>query len=279
MRTILVDDQLLSLAQFEEECREISDIQLVGKFDNGEDALQFARNNLVEFALLDVEMPGMNGIELGAELKKLNPNMILIYVTGHSRYVVDTMRMKADYCIMKPYDKRDIMDAIMRVKLLSKRMENRVKINTFGRFEVYVDEKPVYFGNNKARELFALCVDKNGASVSMEEAIDVLWPERPYDDKVKRLYRKAVNAIQNVLEELWVSDVFESHRGSCHILREKVDCDLYRFMAGQGTDNSLRQELQQKGYLYDYSWAEIRQLELMRIYDIPCDLKAADAEE
>ena len=261
----MVDDELLSLAQFEEECRDIPEIQLVGKFDNGKDALEFARRIPVDFALLDVQMPGMNGIELGCELKKLNPDMILIYVTGYTRYVIDALKIKADYCIMKPYDKRDIEDAIMRVKLLSKRMEKRMRITTFGRFEVFVDESPLYFGNSKAKELFAYCVDKLGADVSMEEAIDALWPERPYDERVKRLYRKAVTAIQTVLEEKWLNGIFVNRRGGCHIVREKVACDLFLLLEGSLDGRAVLEKLNCRGYMFEYSWAERRCMELIRM--------------
>lgn len=264
MKTILVDDQLLAMEQFEQECRELEEIELVGKFDNAEDALEYAKGNLVEFALMDICLPGMDGIELGRELKNINPNIILIYVTGYSNYVVDTLKIKADYCIMKPYDKEDIADAIMRAKLLSNRFRKRMRVVTFGKFEVYVDEKPVYFGNNKARELFAYCVHREGANVMMDEAIDVLWPDRPYDDRVKRLYRKAVNAIQTVLEELHMENVFVNNRGNCHVERSSMECDLYRYREGEMPDTQ-KKVLLKFGYLTDYSWAEYRIQALQKV--------------
>lgn len=258
MKTIIVDDELWATEYFEQECRGLLDIEVIGKFDNGEDALEFAKTHFIEFALMDIMLPGINGIELGAELKKLQPDMILIYLTGHSRFVVDALRIKADYCIMKPYDRRDIYDAVMRVKLLSKRLQKRTRIVTYGRFEVYVDNRPVYFGNSKARELFALCVDREGAAVSMEEAIDVLWPERYYDDKVKRLYRKAVGAISSALEKFGITDVFENKRASCHIVRDNVECDLYHFLEDRTLLPEQKEILLNLGYMVDYSWAEIR---------------------
>lgn len=255
MKTILVDDQLLAMEQFEQECRELEYIELVGKFDNAEETLEYAKNNLVEFALMDICLPGMNGIELGKELKKLYPDVILIYVTGYSNYVLDALKIKADYCIMKPYDKEDITDAIQRAKLLSNRFRKRIQVVTFGRFEVYVDEKPLYFANGKARELFAYCVHREGASVTMEEAIDILWADRPYDDRVKRLYRKAVNAIQTALEEVRLENVFVSNRGSCHVERSSIDCDLFRFYEGEMPETQMILNFE---YLADYSWAEDR---------------------
>lgn len=264
MKTILVDDELLSMQQFEEECKEIPEIELVGSFDNANDALLYARKNTVEFAIMDIEMPEMDGLELGAELKKINPAIIIIYVTGHSRYVLDALKLKADYYILKPYDKQDIIDAIYRAKLLSKRFEKRVKVETFGRFEVYIDNQPLYFGNSKARELFAYCIHRDGANVTMEQAVDILWPDRPYDEKVKRLYRKAIGAIQDTLEKYQAEEVFVNQRGSCHVEREKLECDLYHFLEGQPLTDMQIEKLKD-GYMVDYEWAESRMMQLIAL--------------
>ena len=66
MRTIIVDDELWSVEQFKIECENITDISLLGYFDNPYKAIEFAKENYVELALLDIEMPGMNGIDHAA---------------------------------------------------------------------------------------------------------------------------------------------------------------------------------------------------------------------
>ena len=68
IKTILVDDELWAMDKFEIEAAAIPDIEIVGKFDRSDEALRFAEKNRVDFALLDVEMPGMNGLELGLSL-------------------------------------------------------------------------------------------------------------------------------------------------------------------------------------------------------------------
>lgn len=261
MRTILVDDELIAMNQFEQECSGIEEIDIVGKFDNAEDAISFAENNRVEFALVDICMPNMDGLELGRKLKKMYPDMILIYVTGYSKYVLDTIKVRADYCVMKPYTMEDVHDAIERAKLLSKRQKNKVRVDTLGRFEVYVDDKPIYFGNSKARELFAYCVYRDGAIVTMDEAIEILWPERPYDDKVKRLYRKAIGAIVSAFEQEDIVDVFTNKRGVCYVDVENIECDII----GREPQLSPIQEekLEAYGYMSEYSWAEEKTALLM----------------
>lgn len=259
MDTIVVDDELLSMEQFEEECRGIAEINVVGKFDNPHDALDFAVKNRVDFALLDVEMPGMNGLELGQKLKELHPDIIMIYVTGHTKYVVDVMKIKADYCIMKPYDENDIKDAIERAKLLSKRQEKKLRVQMLGRFDVFLDDKALPFPNKKSKELLALCLDHKGGIVSMEEATDKLWPDRPYDEKVKRLYRKAVSCVQEVFREAGISDFFVSQRGSCCVSVEDIDCDYYAYLKNPDKNDDMLEN----GYLFDYEWGEERLAQLM----------------
>ena len=51
MRTIVVDDEELSMRQFEIECAQVREIELVGRFTNPLEALEYARNNTVDFEM------------------------------------------------------------------------------------------------------------------------------------------------------------------------------------------------------------------------------------
>ena len=64
MKTIFVDDELWMLMQFKTECSDIPDIELVGEFTSAEEALEYARKNPVEFALLDIEMPNLEDLRI-----------------------------------------------------------------------------------------------------------------------------------------------------------------------------------------------------------------------
>lgn len=127
-----------------------------------------------------------------------------------------------------------------------------VRLRAFGRFDVFVDGKLVDISNAKAKELLALCVDRCGGDVSMEEAIDKLWETREYDVRSKNLYRKAVSYLRQLFEELGCPEVFASARGRCHVNRDAVDCDYFRYLDGEkGEGTAFMGE-----YLFDYSWAE-----------------------
>ena len=133
MKTILVDDEPWAMKQFERECSSIRSIELVGVFDDSLKALDYAKQHAVEFALLDIEMPDMNGIELSKHLKELHPGIIIVFVTAHEEYFSDFLNVQADYYVMKPYTKKDVESVIERAKLLSARFKKRIYMRTFGR--------------------------------------------------------------------------------------------------------------------------------------------------
>ena len=241
---------------------DIREVDVAGSFGSSREALRYAEKNNVEFAILDTEMPEINGLDLGRKLKDTCPGIVLIYTTKKCERLAEVIRMKADYCIMKPYDQYDIEDAAKRAMLLCRRQKKHLTVQMFGRFDVFLDGEVIYFRNAKSKELLALCMDRCGGNVSMEEAIDKLWPERAYDEKVKRLYRKAVMNLQGTLKEEGITEFFQTKRGSCHIMKEDVECDYYTYLI----EPEKGSRLFQGEYLFDYSWGEETLANLMHAY-------------
>lgn len=261
MRTILVDDELWMLQQFREECSGLSDIEIVGEFDFAQDALAFAEKNLVEFALLDIEMPGMNGIELAKELRRLYPEVIIVFVTGHKEYLSDFIDMKADYYVLKPYGKKEVKDVLERAMLYSARLKKRIDIRTFGTFMVFVDGKPLHFSSSKARELFALLVQKQGSVLTPQEAMDAIWEGREYGKGESSVYRVTLTRLRDILSEAGIGDVLQSTQRGKYLDVTKYSCDLDAFL--RGDREAIRAFNGQ--YLPEYSWGEPMLAKLLRI--------------
>ncbi len=131
--------------------------------------------------------------------------------------------------------------------------ENRtVSIRTFGYFDVFVGDIPIAFRNKKAKELFALLIDRKGGYVTSEEAIGFLWEDEPASTVTLSRYRKVALRLKNTLEEYGISDIIETIDGKRRIIPEKVQCDLYNYLSGKEEYSQLF-----KGsYLTNYSWAE-----------------------
>ena len=136
-----------------------------------------------------------------------------------------------------------------------------VFIRTFGYFDVFVDDRPVMFRNEKAKELFALLVDRRGGYVSSSEAIGILWEDEPASSVVLARYRKVALRLKNLLEEYGISDIVEYVNGQRRIIVEKTDCDLFSYLA---QDPDKRQPFS-GSYLTNYSWGEVTLGELMNM--------------
>ena len=156
MKTILVDDMLLDLQLFELKCADMPDFEIVGKFTDPNAAIEYAAGHVVDFALLDIDMPGMDGIHLAQALRRLRSDIIIVFATAHPKFAVEALKMKADYIIFKPFDREDIADVMERAKLLRRRQCKRIHFHTFGAFDMLVDGEPVHFRSGKAKELMAL---------------------------------------------------------------------------------------------------------------------------
>ena len=138
--------------------------------------------------------------------------------------------------------------------------QRRIRIRTFGYFDVFVDEKPIAFRNEKSKELLALLVDRRGGFVSSEEAISFLWEDEPANTVTLSRYRKVALRLKNLLEEYGISEIVESVNGKRRIAAEKVRCDLYDYLTGRDE----HAQLFKGSYLTNYSWGEATLAELTR---------------
>lgn len=89
-----------------------------------------------------------------------------------------------------------------------------VRIRTFGYFDVFMEEQPIAFRNQKSRELFALLVDRKGGFISSEEAIGFLWEDEPANALTMARYRKVALRLKNTLEEYGVQTLWNPSTGN-----------------------------------------------------------------
>lgn len=119
MRILICDDDDLMIKQIRKYCQFFFDkIQVkcpeLVCFSDGETLLSDEGEKDILF--LDIEMPGMNGIYVGNELKMRNENIIIFIVTSHSEYLDEAMRFHVFRYLSKPLDKqrffRNMKDAV-----------------------------------------------------------------------------------------------------------------------------------------------------------------------
>lgn len=98
---------------------------------NGEEVLKAVQEEHVHIALLDINMPGMDGLTLAERLKQEDQELLVVFVTGYSEfeYARRAVKMGADEYILKPFSPEELMEVMgkLRLKLLKRQEEDEQK--------------------------------------------------------------------------------------------------------------------------------------------------------
>lgn len=257
MRFFAVDDEPLMLDGLVSALRGARPQAEVLSFRWPEDALDAMKTQPADVAFLDIQMGGMTGLQLAIELKKLKPDIHIVFVTGYSQYAVDAFAIHATGYLLKPVEKEDVERELTFLYGASK-TESRIQVKTFGGFELFVDGVPVRFERSKAKELLAYLVDRRGASVSSGEAYAVLFEDAPDTPSRKSYFRTILHELMKALQKAGAEEILRKDWNSYAVQPEAFDCDFYRFLEG----DPIAVNQFQNDYLPAYSWAEIRNGEL-----------------
>lgn len=79
------------------------DYALVGEAENGEELLALFEKTRPEVVFMDVEMPGMSGVECARLIQDKNPKTIMVFVTAHEEYMADAFEVYAFDYLLKPF--------------------------------------------------------------------------------------------------------------------------------------------------------------------------------
>lgn len=252
MRVICVDDEQPVLDNFRMKVRDFSEITDLQLFTDGNDALEWAEKNQVDTAFLDMEMTNMTGIELAKRLKMIDRNIRIVFVTAFEQYALEAFGVDAIGYVLKPYTREEIHKELEKAARIRSLPQKRVEIKTIPSFVILVDEEVMHFDRAKPEELLALLVDRADAGITAGEAIACLWPGRLADESTQSLYRMTFHRLMAVLKEAGISYIVRSEGRKRYIVREQVDCDLYRIFDG---DTEKLKDYDGE-YMREYSWAE-----------------------
>ena len=96
---------------------------------NGDDAIAFVEEHDVDVVILDVLMPGRNGIDTLQEIKRMRPITEVIMLTGHATVetAIQGMKLGAYDYLMKPTDTAELVDKITKAQQRKKDQEDRIR--------------------------------------------------------------------------------------------------------------------------------------------------------
>lgn len=260
MHIIYVDDEKPALDNFRLTTASFPEINSLNMFQDGSAALAFAAEHTVDAAFLDMEMPGIHGLELAKKLKEHDPNIRVVFVTAYSQYALDAWGVDATGYLLKPYTAADIRKELAKCTYRPL-PSHQVVIQTIPTLSVTVNGVPLHISSAKPREMLALLVDCGERGFTAGEGIACLWPDRSNDSGTQSLLRMTYKRLLNTLEEAGAGHILASRENRRFLKVDQVDCDLYRILAG---DKQAARKYDGE-YLREYTWAEERNGQLSRM--------------
>ena len=120
LRVLIVDDEPPARERLKSLLEEIPDTEVVGEATNGQQALARTHELAPDVVLLDVRMPGMDGIEVARHLNALAEPPAVIFTTAFDEYAVNAFDAHAVGYLLKPIRKEKLADALARAGRLTK---------------------------------------------------------------------------------------------------------------------------------------------------------------
>ena len=102
LTTVIVDDEAPICDEIEYLLGQFNEIEIVGKFGNAFDAIAFIVEHKPRLIFLDIQMPGVSGLEMARKLKNVKQPPLIVIVTAHPEYALECFDTPAVGYVTKP---------------------------------------------------------------------------------------------------------------------------------------------------------------------------------
>lgn len=114
LRVVAVDDEPLALELLMRTIHDVRPQAQIMAFAELGAVMDYAKENPVDVAFLDIQMCRRNGVELAESLRQLHPSINLIFVTGYDQYTGDALVLHASGYILKPVNRAKVEKGAFR---------------------------------------------------------------------------------------------------------------------------------------------------------------------
>ncbi|MFJ7648714.1 response regulator [Lysinibacillus sp. NPDC097279] len=227
IRVIIADDEPLALLNMEKKLEEFNSVEVVKAYSTINDLLDEAPTLDFHVAFLDVEMPGMNGLEVAQLLKKWKKNVLIVFVTAYRDYAVQAFEINTLDYLLKPISKSRLETTINRIHEFFQleipitkqvqQIEPSLSIHCLGGFTVFHNKNIVHWRTVKTKELFAFLLSNLNSHIPRDTIIDALWAETEYK-KARVQLHTTISYLRTTLSSLGYFNVLQYANG-CYILQ------------------------------------------------------------
>jgi DNA-binding LytR/AlgR family response regulator len=159
---LVVEDEQLARERLARLVAEQADFELLAACGNCDEAIRIVASQPVDIALLDIQMPGISGLEFSERLKGAGGETpVVVFVTAHKRFAFDAFKVHAADYLLKPFDRARLEEAL---GIARERLRAREAIGLAERIQAVVGDaaEPRAAAEQKAAPAGRFVVRDNG---------------------------------------------------------------------------------------------------------------------
>jgi len=119
LKVLIADDEQPARDRLRQLLEELDGYELVAEAANGEEAVVLAAERRPDIALLDIRMPGLDGIEAAHHLNKLDNPPAIVFATAYDQYAIDAFDARAIGYVLKPVRRERLENALAHAAKLA----------------------------------------------------------------------------------------------------------------------------------------------------------------
>lgn len=201
MRIVIADDEPLARARLRALLEELGGYEIIGEAVNGKQVLEILKVCVPDLLLLDIGMPGINGMEVARRLAELPKRPALIFTTAYSEYALEAFDQQAIDYLLKPVRKERLQQALEHTqKLMEVSLPSTTKVSARTHITVYflgalrlIPVKQIYYF--KADQKYVTLRWTQGEVLIDEPLINL---EKEFGGQFLRIHRNALVALTYV---------------------------------------------------------------------------------
>jgi len=119
VKVLIVDDEKPARDRLRQILQDEDDYEVVGEAGNGHEALSLAARHEPDIVLLDIRMPGLDGIETARHLNELERTPAVVFATAYDEYAIDAFEARAVGYVLKPVRRSRLVAALSQASKLA----------------------------------------------------------------------------------------------------------------------------------------------------------------
>lgn len=285
IEVVIVDDEELAIEKLKYLLKNFAEVHVSETFTDSLKAETRIRELAPAVVFLDIEMPGINGLELADRVAKHTPETAVIFVTAYNKYALEAFEIAAIDYLLKPVTLARMENTLTRVnklRYLTGKAGNEERKHCFVQCLRHFDIKArgdnlrsIKWRSAKVKELMAFFLYHSDREVSKERLIEEIFPAMEYERALINL-NTCIYQLRKALASAYVGIEVIYSKGYYRLRSDEVvsDVELFEQAAKIAINTGYLEDLKKATLLYrgdyledeGYQWARPRQVYLRELY-------------